>query len=307
MIFICAQPATIFYAWQVEVMLDSFIRNGIPQKNIHVICSKGGDYYEGWGKMLPKYQDATFSFYTDTRENSSDVFSIRPNLLKQHWQKNPHLKDESVFYTDCDIVLTKEINWTQFEHDDVWYGSDCIDYISADPILARGEDLLDKICSIVDMDKDVVKDNRKNTIGAHYILKNIDSNFWEKVEIDTIKLFNEVPDINEAKKKEDDSYSEVPIYGDMWSLLWNGWKNGFKTQCHPDLSFCWAPRGILEYERHSIFHNAGIQNNMQEEYFYKYNYISKLPYYEDLGIKENTASYEYWKEIKKTGENTVLF
>jgi hypothetical protein len=46
---------------------------------------------------------------------------------------------------------------------------------------------------------------------------------------------------------------------------------------------------------------------MQEEYFYKYNYISKLPYYDDIKIKENTASYKYWEEIKKTGKNTVLF
>ena len=123
MIFVCAQPATIFYAWQVEVMLDSFIRNGIPQKNIHVICSKSENYYEGWGKMVEKYPDTTFSFYADTRENSSDVFSIRPNLLKQHWQKNTHLKEESIFYTDCDIILSKEVNWDQFVRDAVWYGS----------------------------------------------------------------------------------------------------------------------------------------------------------------------------------------
>lgn len=307
MIFVCAQPGTIFYAWQVEVMLDSFIKNGISQKDIHVVCSKGDDYYDGWGKMPEKYPEARFDFYQDTRKYKSDVFSIRPNLLKQHWEKNPQLKNESIFYTDCDIILTKKIDWTIFDRDDVWYGSDCIDYISADPMVARGDDILDRICSIVDMDKNIVNNNRENTIGAHYILKNIDSSFWERVEIDTIKLFRDVPAINEEKRKENDSYSDVPIYGDMWALLWNGWKEGFKTECHQDLSFCWAPRAIQEYARHSIFHNAGIQNAMKEEYFYKYNYIDKLPYRDNLAIKEDTASYLYWQEIKKTGENTVLF
>jgi len=307
MIFICAQPATLFYAWNVEVMLDSLLRNEIDPNNIHIVCSVGDDFYAGWEKLKEKYSNVSFFFYEDTRNGHNDVFSIRPNLLKQHWEEHPHLKNESIFYTDCDIILTKKIDWNQFIEDDVWYGSDCGDYVSADPIIDRGEDLLERICSIANIDKEIIKSNRSNTIGAHYILKNIDSNFWESVELDTINLFNGVSAINSEKEKESESYSKIPIYGDMWAILWNGWKLGRRTECHRDFSFCWAPRGKVSFDSHNIFHNAGIQYDMRNEYFYKYNYINKLPYFDNLEIRTDTASYEYWQEVKRTGENTVLF
>lgn len=304
----CAQPATLFYAWQVEVMLDSFIRNGIYQGNIHIVCAKGNDYYSGWDKLVVKYSDVKFFFYEDSRTLKGYVSSIRPNILKQHFSANQYLEGETIFYHDCDIILTKSIDWNQFTNDDFWYGSNCCDYLGYGSIIKRGDDIFNKMCEIISIDPEIIKSNENNSIGAQYILKGIDSGFWESVEMDSERLHTEITDLNRKKKALDSSYEELVIYcSDMWSLLWNGWKIGKKTICHESLSFCWAPRGAHEYERHSIFHNAGIQNSMQEKYFYKYNYLSILPYNDDIRIDEDTASYLYWKEIKRTGENTVLF
>lgn len=308
MIFICAQPATLFYAWQVEVMLESFLKKEIDPNNIHIVCSKGNDFYEGWNKLVDKYSDVNFFFYEDTRKNKIYASSIRPNILKQHFDKNPQLESETFFYHDCDIIITGDINWDQYLNDDVWYGSDCCDYISHDHILSKGADVLNEMCRITDIDKNVLKENQNNSIGAQYILKNINSKFWEDVENDSENLYKEITDFNTKRIEHDPMYSGIVIYcADMWALLWNGWKIGRKTECHQDLSFCWAPRTNNDFESHKIFHNAGIQNFMQNQYFYKYKYLNELPYSDELTIDTDTASYRYWQEIKETGKNTVLY
>jgi hypothetical protein len=304
----CAQPATLLYAWQVEVMLDSFIRNNVPQNSIHIICSKNDEYYAGWDKLVIKYSDVNFFFYEDTRKEKNYVSSIRPNILKQHFLKNPYLANESIFYHDCDIILTKPINWDSFTKDDFWYGSDCCDYLGYKHIVNKGGDVLIKMCKILNISPELVRLNQNNSIGAQYVLKGIDTFFWENIENDSERLYVDITKLNKNKEEENPSYEKIVIYcADMWALLWNGWKMGRKTLCSKDLSFSWAPRGKDNFDEHSIFHNAGIQHEMQNDYFYKYNYINKLPYSDNPGIKTNTASYEYWKEIKKTGETTVLY
>jgi hypothetical protein len=304
----CAQPATLLYAWQVEVMLESFIKYGIDQRNIHVVCLKVNDFYTGWENLEKKYSEVKFSLYEDTRKTKYYVSSIRPNILKQHFEKNPYLEKEIIFYHECDIIMTKEIDWEIFKNGDEWYGSDCCDYLGYEHILNKGEDVLNKMCEVMKIDKDIIKSNQKNSIGAQYVLKDIDSNFWENIERDSEDLYKEITELNIQKIEANSEYSPLVIYcSDMWALLWNGWKNDHQTVCHESLEFCWAPRGIESYERCSIFHNAGIQNNMKDEYFYKYNYIHKLPYGDEISIKENTASYKYWEFIKEVGKNTVLF
>jgi hypothetical protein len=54
----------------------------------------------------------------------------------------------------------------------------------------------------------------------------------------------------------------------------------------------------------SIMHNAGVTGS--GELFYKANYMNKLPYGEQLEIKENTASRKYWDIIVKIGKNSCL-
>jgi hypothetical protein len=308
MIFVCAQPATLLYSWQVEVMLESFIKYGIEQRNVHIVCLKGNDFYSGWENLVEKYGEVNFSFYEDTRKTKYYVSSIRPNILKQHFEKNPHLQKETIFYHDCDIILTKKIDWEIFENGDEWYGSDCCDYLGYWCILSKGEDVLNKMCEVMRMDRNVVMDNQNNSIGAQCVMKGIDSNFWENIERDSEDLYKEITELNTQKIGDNPEYSPLVIYcSDMWALLWNAWKINQKTICHKSLEFCWAPRGVDSYERYSIFHNAGIQHDMRNDYFYKYNYIHKLPYGDEISIKENTASYKYWEFIKEVGKNTVLF
>ena len=174
--FICAQPTSLYYAWQVEVMINNFIEMGINPNMIDIVCWKINNVIpEEWTKLAANYP-ARFFFYDDTRESRHYISSIRPNILKQHFEANDYLNGEAILYHDCDIAFTKKIDWEQFLQDDKWYGSDCRWYIAHSYILGKGQDVMDKMCEIVDIPESLIKDNELNSIGAQYLMKGIDGN-----------------------------------------------------------------------------------------------------------------------------------
>lgn len=304
--YICAQPAVKFYTWQVEVMLNNFIKNGINLNKVDIVCYiDNGIVPEDWSKLANNYA-ARFFFYNDTRETKHYVSSIRPNILKQHFANHPYLSEETIFYHDSDMIFTKPVDHSKYEVDDKWYGSDTRWYIGHDYIISKGEDVLDAMCSIVGIDKNIIKNNELNSIGAQYIMKGIDSTFWENVERDSEQLFKQITELNNQKLAEIPNYHELQIWcADMWAVLWNAWKLGKETVCDKDLDFAWGNSNLKSWEELSIFHNAGVVNATQG-FFYKGSYINTLPYKEELEINDQTASYMYWKEIQETGKITVL-
>jgi hypothetical protein len=308
--FVCAQPCIPYYTWQVEVMIHNFMEMGINPNNIDVVCVKQhGKIPDDWIKLAEHYNYVRFFFYDDTRINKYYTSSIRPNVLKQHWEARPELKDETIFYHDCDIAITNPIsNWitTEMINDNNWYGSDCRWYISHSYIKSKGDDILKAMCAIMNIDDKLVEKNELNGIGAQYIMKGIDYDFWERVEIDCERLFTNITELNRIKKSIDPSYHELQIWcADMWAVLWNAWKLGYQTICHDSLEFSWATSPKNIWNGLNIFHNAGVTDN-KSGLFYKADYMSKLPYNENLDIKEGTTSYEYWKLIQKTGKKSIL-
>jgi len=304
--FICAQPAIKYYSWQIEAMINNFMEMGINPNQIDIICCKqNGAIPEEYSKLANGYP-ARFFFYDDTRETRHYISSIRPNILKQHFTKYPELENEAILYHDCDIVFTKPINWEQFLQDNKWYGSDCRWYIGHDYIISKGKDILDKMCEIVDIDKQLVKDNELNAIGAQYLMKGINTQFWANVEKDCERLFKEITAINNQKKVANPTYHELQIWcSDMWAVLWNGWKIGYESICHPDLEFAWATSTEADWDRLNIFHNAGV-TDAAGGLFYKALYMNELPYNKNLEIKEATASKKYYEIIQKLEKKSVL-
>ena len=304
--FICAQPAIKYYSWQLETMLNNFVEMGINLNQVDIVCWKQtGEIPEEYSKLANGYP-ARFFFYDDTRETRHYISSIRPNILKQHFTKYPELEKEAILYHDCDIVFTKPIKWEQYLQDNKWYGSDCRWYIGHDYIISKGEDILDKMCEIVDIDKQLVKDNELNAIGAQYLMKGINAQFWANVEKDCERLFKEITDINNEKKAANPSYHELQIWcSDMFAVLWNGWKLGYESICHPDLEFSWATSTEADWDRLNIFHNAGV-TDAAGGLFYKALYMNELPYNKDLKINEGTASKKYYEIIQKLEKKSVL-
>ena len=299
--FICAQPATLYYAWQVDVMLNNFIQMGVNPKQIDIVCFNELDntIYE-WIEVVKKYP-ANFFFYKDTRKTKHYISSIRPNILKQHWETYPELKDQTVFYHDCDIVFTKPISeWITDEmvNDSNWYGSDTKFYIGHNYIKSKGEDVLEAMCDIIGIYKEVVERNEENTIGAQYIIKNVDAKFWELVELDSEDLYKNITDLNNTKKMFDPTYHELQIWcADMWALLWTAWKAGNTTIIHPNLTFAWGTSNISQWSDYNIMHNAGVTSSSMG-YFYKSAYTNQYPP-KDLDINKDTCSYMYYQLVKQ--------
>lgn len=314
--FVCAQPAIKYYSWQLETMLNNFIEMGINLNQVDIVCWKQTEEVpEEYSKLANGYP-ARFFFYDDTRETRHYISSIRPNILKQHFTKYPELENEAIFYHDCDIVFTKPINWEQYLQDNKWYGSDCRWYIGHDYIISKGEDILNKMCEIVDIDKQLVKDNELNAIGAQYLMKGINAQFWANVEKDCERLFKEITDLNNEKIELDrhtmsegearQPYHPLQIWcSDMWAVLWNGWKLGYESICHPDLEFAWATSTEAEWDKLNIFHNAGV-TDAESGLFYKAIYMNELPYNKSLEIKDGTASKKYYEIIQKLEKKSVL-
>ena len=307
--FVSAQPASIYYAWQVEVMLNNFKSMGVNLNNVDIVCWKqNGVIPEEWLKLASGYA-ARFFFYDDTRETKHYISSIRPNILKQHWERYPELSLDAIFYHDCDIVFSKPIQeWITEEMimDDEWYGSDTRWYIAHSYIKGKGDDIIQKMCEIMEMDESVIEANEMNAIGAQYLMKGIDYEFWNRVEKDSELLFRQITDLNNIKKTETPSYHELQIWcSDMWAVLWGGWRRGAKTNCHPNFEFSWGTSTKDDYHKLNIMHNAGVTSS-GHGLFYKAQYMNSLPYNAELTINDNTASKKYWEWIEKTALKSKL-
>jgi hypothetical protein len=317
--FISAQPATKYYAWQVEVMLNNFVEMGVGLNDIDIVCWKQTDEVpDEWSRLANNYA-ARFFFYKDTRETKHYVSSIRPNILKQHFKAHSYLTNETIFYHDSDIIFTKPIvDWITWDmvEDNNWYGSDTRWYIGHSYIKSKGDDVLNKMCQIMQLDEKLIEDNELNAIGAQYIMKGIDSAFWERVEYDSEQLFKQITDLNEEKIVEDrrtmppnekrNPYHPLQIWcADMWAVLWGGWRLGYKTICSPNMDFSWATSSDYDYHRMNIMHNAGVVDSTSG-YFFKANWMNDYPYNINLEIKKDSASWHYYDWIKKTETKTVL-
>jgi len=280
MIFICAQPSTFYYSWQVDAMLLSFSKCGVNLSEVHIVSNDVRDAHflqvdKKWSKHAVK-----FYYYPDTRKDIRYISSIRPHLLQKHWKQNPNLVNDFIFYHDCDIALTKPIpNLIEKINSKKCYLSDTISYIGAKYIESKGHGLFEEMCKIVVIEPEEVRRNEKKSGGAQYLLQQgITADFWAKVYIDSENLFGKISAKCNKIKSGNPDWHELQIWcADMWAVLWNLWKEGYETECHKDLDFTWATNRMDRWAKNAIFHNAGVTKEEAGEPFYKSKYMRISP------------------------------
>lgn len=301
-IYMCAQPAIDYYAWQVEVMINNFLEKGIKPENIHIVSAIYGKVSEKWEKLRKTYSGVGFFFYQDERFKPGYIPSVRPHVLHKHWVHNPELASKTVFYHDCDIILAKPIDFTNMMDLNTCYVSDTISYIGAKYIQSKGEHYLDLMTGIVGVSKQYVIEQEANSGGAQYLLKNIPAEFWRKVYQDCETMFRLV---NQQIAKDKPAHAIQIWCADMWCVLWNLWVLDRQVKVADELSFSWATSGIGEWDKHSIYHNAGVTGN--GPMFYKGAYIGKLPYEIKLEqFTDKVCAYKYAEAIVNTAKNSCL-
>jgi hypothetical protein len=217
------------------------------------------------------------------------------------------MENETVFYHDCDIVFARPIDFEGLLDNENCYVSDTVSYIGANYVRSKGEKYLDLMADIVNVNKQYIIEQEKNSGGAQYLLKNIPTEFWKKVYYDAENLYRLVTHEIEKDKAIDPKMHEIQIWcADMWAVLWNLWFWDKQVLVTDKLSFSWATSHMHEWDRHPIFHNAGVVGD-RPDLFYKGKYQLTLPY--DIVQETFTptfCSYKYAEEILKTKEVTCL-
>ena len=316
-VLMCVQPSIPYFAWQIEVMLTNFKSLGLHNDfDIHLLFAYNTTLptWENdisWAKAVEEnWSDvANFYYYDDKDRNGfSYISSVRPHTLKQHFKAHPHLSTRPIFYHDCDIIFTKypDFIFNLLEDDNNWYVSDTKSYIGYSYIASKGDDVVDKMCHLVGVHPEFIKEREEQSGGAQYLMKGVDWVFFDKMEKDCESLFKNITALNNEKIKADPTHHPLQIWtADMWAILWNAWLRGYKTNIIPEMDFCWATDPIEKYQEKYIFHNAGVVEGMKETIFFKGEFRNTIPYNIDIQKYDSTkASYKYVELLKSvTGSN----
>lgn len=316
--YLSVQPATLYYAWQLEVMLFNFEKKGVRLSDVIILFSTNEGVSREAINLLSSYskKGVQFYFYPDKRKSNFYVSSIRPNVLSQHFANFPELSQEVIFYHDCDIIFSKNIDWLLKKEvtETRWLGSETKGYIGYEYIKSKGEKVLSEMCRIMQTDPLLVWHNDKGVIGAQYLMKGLTSEFWTRVERDSEFLFVKISALNDEIKANHATpadYNPLQIWcADMWALLWGAWRKGIITEVDRDFDFSWATTTTKSlaskeaFEACNIMHNAGVTAD-DKDLFFKGAYINSLPYNLDLKIREG-ASAEYYKVIQEVEKISVL-
>jgi len=313
MIYLTCQPATKRFAWEVEVQLENFKLMGIAPQNTHVVL--GLEHYQipiEWYKLKEKYPLVKFFFYKDTRIDNSYSPSIQSHILEKHWIHNPYLASEAILFIDSDVLFTRMPDWTDYLKDDNWYFSDTISYIGANYIKSKGEELLDMMCGIVGISKQLVIFNQENSGGAQKLIKNVTSDYWANVYNKSNKMFKIMTPVvnklfNERKQKGiNDGYPLQIWTSTMWVEFWEGLLLNRNVRVIKYMDFMFAVNPISDWDKMLFYHNAGVGDS-KGGLFFKGSWVNELPYnYEIEKPNTNLAGYKYYEFMKAVGKNTCL-
>ena len=274
--FICAQPDDTYYTWQVHAWLESLRNLGHSDKAIVLVFTPNfRQSNQKWKQVEELYPEAEFAYFRDEHNISKHlglyVSILRPYTLARYWELHPELKDNAIFYCDCDVLFTDNFNIDAYIDDDINYLSD-------------------------------------TNSGAQYLLKNIEVSFWQKMVGDTLTIRTYLLDIN-RKYFENENAGYQSWCADMWGLLWGLWAKGAETKVIPEMEFSWATDPIDKVHRLGIYHNAGVTSETLNGFhaFYKGKYHEGADPFKDATIYEiandevsvTKGTYYYLTELLK--------
>lgn len=322
-IIVTAQPNDAYFIWQNHLYIESCLEKGFEEDRIHILVydPPGRIVNEDeWSILTKSYPKLKIFRYKD-----KGIFKfiplyipiIRPHILWQHFQLHPELEKETIIYTDSDILWLDNININHLIEDGICYISDAHSYMDAsyftrkyDDILpekkeeAKKRDFLGEICSLVGIDKKVVEENDKiNTGGVQYILKNINANFWKKVEKDCLLIRQHLLNVNK-EFFESEAKGWQSWCADLWAVQFNLWYSNKETKVVPEMEFAWSSDSISKLDKVGILHNAGVTGRKLGNIpvFYKGDYHRAKspfsdPYLEELSKNESTLCNHFY--VKK--------
>jgi hypothetical protein len=324
--FICAQPDDTYYTWQVHAWLESLRNLGHSNKAIVLVFTPNFRQRNNkWDQVVRLYPEARFAFINDEHNISKHlglyVSILRPYTLARYWELHPELKDNAIFYCDCDVLFTDNFNIDAYIDDDINYLSDTNSYINASYFDGKIHqvlpdkledfkkiDVLDDLGQKVGISREIAEKYNMHSGGAQYLLKNIEVFFWQKMVEDTLEIRRYLLNIN-RQYFENENTGYQSWCADMWGLLWGLWAKGAETKVIPEMEFSWATDPIDKVHRLGIYHNAGVTSETLNGFhaFYKGKYHEGADPFRDATIYEiandevsvTKGTYYYLTELLK--------
>jgi len=306
-LFVTAQPDVPYFIWQIKLYVNNFIEKGINPNQIHVIFSivhRNGTPSEESLKL--KDFGINVHHFSDFRRKKHYIPSIKPYLISS-WLKTNSDYGNLFFLHDADIIFKDLPNFDKLLNDDICYLSDTIGYIGYDYIIdccgryeiqhpkSEKNQLINEMANVIGLDVEVIKENRKNEGGGQYLIKNTESELWDKIYRDSTLLYDQMLNY---QKRFPISPGEIQFWtAEMWSLLWNLWLHGYKTEITKELDFSWATDSIEIYEKRPILHMAGVTDDMKNRKFYKGEFINIDPIQK---LKEDPNFFDFVENTSST-------
>ena len=290
MIYLSAQPDTIYFLWQIQLQIFNFCKHGIKKSQIHILVGYNTNVGLNvfFTRFIQENPDLQIFTYTDTRTRKKYESSIRPHIISKHFKRYPWLEKEIIFYHDSDILFTKQINWSDLLLDDIWYASDTRNYLNSKYIKhCIGEEGFKTMCNILNIDPKLVEKNDNNAGGAQYIIKNVTLNFWIKVESDCEKLFDHLEHQQSITYNNNPCWQKFQIWcTDMWVIWWNALLLDKKFRIHKLLDFCVTESPVLDLKRKMILHYTGKCGKNDDSIFDKTLFQTHPPFYINYSTKK---------------------
>lgn len=311
LIFIQAVPKDNYFVWQLEVQITNFREFGVSsQMEIIVWYPKGFTDFAKWKELEAKYPEVKLFYYEDSGVDLAlYIPQLRPHSLKKHFSTHSdRLKDKVFFYHDADILFRELPNFEKLLADDICWQSDCSSYLDYSYFKSKEiqgnipqNELINVVCAIGNISHDLYKSYDRKTGGAQYILKGIDSFFWQDVEDMCTHLRNNLmwgkPDSINTKYFPNEDAGVQSWCADMWAVNMSLWKRGLKTDITTLLDFSWATDSANTYHKKPIYHNAGALP--RHGFFRKTDWIDKWPLGKVHTAPETSANWFYVQALNK--------
>lgn len=289
---VTAQPCELYFLWQLDIQLLNFFELGYKKKNIHVLISQPSEdeLVVVLKNFMQRNKDyAYFFIYQDTRENFHYDSTIRPHLIKKHILSNGVIS--KMLYLDSDVIFKCKLQLEGMLDDSNNYVSDTKIYLNSKYVIRNtSEYALQELATIVGISVEDIVVNDINCGGAQYLLKNLDFEFWNKVEYDSEKIYLYLENQN-LKKRENEILDKTSDKrriqswcADMWAVFYNLIYFAKSVKIANELAFCWPWEKIEKSTTKKIIHYSGDYDAERGSYFVKTLFRDRAPFFNFINL-----------------------
>jgi hypothetical protein len=287
---ILAQPSTLRFQWELEVLLTN-IRQ-FTDMEVVLLFSKPHEYNPLVPRYLvDKYPGVRAFVYDDNRSDKSYIPSIRPYLWWQYLKADPEREQETYFYIDSDIIFREWIDFATLDFGPKkWIGSDCNNYINYDYLrqVENGPAIIQRMaqyCNITPQQMIGVAG-----LGAHLIINQPSAEMWRLAYLRSNTIWHYFDGVKSNIQK---------WTAEMWAQLWTMVEFGITTETPKELDFAFSTDPIEKWDRIKILHNSGVME-AGKGMFFKGGYQDKVPFGENFDWVDITkCSRKYVDAIEK--------